>query len=68
MTKRRSAHAVDRQAKATQSRALARPELGQPTTPRAPAAGVTSMAVKVDDPANRKLIDEALAKLGGGGV
>ncbi|MDO8535059.1 MAG: hypothetical protein Q7S17_10020 [Xanthobacteraceae bacterium] len=68
MTKRRSAHAVDRQAKATHSRALARPELGQPTTPRAPAVGVTSMAVKVQDAETRRIIDEALAKLGGGGV
>ncbi len=68
MTKRRSAHDTDRHAKAKRSTALSRVELGQPTTPRAPAAGVTSMAVKVQDDATRKMIDVAVAKCGGGGV
>lgn len=30
--------------------ALARPEMLQPSAPRVPAAGITSMAVKVQDP------------------
>jgi hypothetical protein len=41
--------------------ALGRPELLKPTTPRRAASGVTSMAVKDDDPALRKMIDDALA-------
>ena len=48
--------------------ALARPEMLQPSAPRVPAAGITSMAVKVQDPEIRKMIDDAMKKLGGGGV
>jgi hypothetical protein len=39
---------------------LSRPELGYPTSQRAPAAGPTSMAVKAVDDETRRLIDEAL--------
>ncbi len=42
--------------------ALARPELRRDTTPRRPAAGAVSAAVKVTDAATRALIDEALAR------
>jgi hypothetical protein len=42
--------------------ALSRPELGYPTSQRAPAAGPTSMAVKVEDPETRRMIDEAVAR------
>jgi len=49
-------------AKAKRSRALGRPEMLQPSTPRVAAAGVTSMAVKADDPDTRRIINEALAR------
>lgn len=51
-----------RRAKGRRSAALARVELGFPTSPRVPAAGATSMAVKAEDPATRALIDAALAR------
>jgi hypothetical protein len=50
-----------KKAAAARSNALARIELGQPTTPRVSAAGATSMAVKAEDPAIRAMIDAALA-------
>lgn len=49
-------------AKARRQAALARPEVLQPTTPRVAAAGVTSMAIKAEDPATRRMIDEAIAR------
>ena len=53
-----------KRAKARRQAALDRPELRGPSTPRLSAAGPTSMAVKAEDPATRRLIDEALAKRG----
>ena len=52
----------DRLARTRYLDALDRPELRHPTSPRAPAAGPTSMAVKVQDPETRRLIDEALER------
>ena len=49
-------------AKARRQAALARPEVLQQTTPRVTAAGVTSMAIKAEDPATRRMIDEAIAR------
>ena len=51
-----------RRAKGRRAAALARVELGFPTSPRVPASGATSMAVKAEDPATRALIDAALAR------
>lgn len=62
MTNRRNACETVRHAKAKRSTALARVELGQPTAQRAPAAGVKSMAVKVQDAEIRRIVDEALAR------
>ena len=52
-----------RRAKAGRARALERVELNQPTTPRI-AAGITSMAIKTQDPELRRLIDAAIAERG----
>lgn len=49
-------------AKAKRERAMMRPEMLLPSAPRVAAAGVTSMAVKVEDPETRRMIDEALAR------
>lgn len=62
MTRRRSASETARHAKAKRSTALMRVELRQPSTPRVAAAGVTSMAVKEQDTATRKMIDDAIAR------
>lgn len=51
-----------KRAQAKRQTALDRPELLQPTTPRRSAAGPTSMAIKDEDPATRRMIDEALAR------
>ena len=51
-----------KRAKAKRQAALSRPEMLQPTAPRRSAAGPTSMAVKSEDPATRRMIDEALAR------
>lgn len=51
-----------RRAKARRQAAIERPEILQPTTPRRPATGPTSMAVKAEDPETRRLIDEAIAR------
>lgn len=51
-----------KRAKARRQAALARPEMLQPSTPRRSAAGPTSMAIKTEDPATRRLIDEAIAR------
>lgn len=42
--------------------ALARVELRQPTVPRESAAGATSAAIKITDPADQDLIAAFLAK------
>ena len=51
-----------KRAKAMRSNALARSELGQPTSPRVSAAGPMSMAVKAEDPVLRALIDAELSR------
>jgi hypothetical protein len=51
-------------AKYRRERALDRSEMGQPTSPRTSAAGVTSLAVKIVDPATRSMIDDFLARRG----
>lgn len=50
-----------KRARARRDHALARQELGQPTVPRI-AAGVTSMGIKVRDPADDRLIREFLER------
>lgn len=61
MTKRRSAGYVAKIARSAQVRALARPELLLPSTPRQSADGPMSAPIKADiDPALRKMIDDAL--------
>ena len=60
MTKRRSAGHVAKIARSAQVRALARPELLQPTTLRQAADSPTSAPIKSEDPAIRQMIDEAL--------
>jgi hypothetical protein len=64
MTKRLSAGQGERRAKARREFALARPEMLQPSSPRAPAAGPTSMAVKVEDPAVADMVAAFLARRG----
>ena len=49
-------------AKGKRDTALKREELRGPSEPRVSAAGPTSMAVKLEDPETRRIIDEALAK------
>lgn len=53
-----------RRSKAKREAALARIEFAYPSAPRSPAAGPTSFAIKADDPDDRRLIEEALAKRG----
>lgn len=53
-----------RQARLRRETALARAELRGDSQPRKPAAGVTSFAVKVDDPADRQRISEFLEQRG----
>lgn len=54
-----------RRARARRESAMARQELGQPTSPRDPAAGPTSMAVKRRDTTDDRLVAEFLAQRGG---
>lgn len=49
-----------RRAKALRDRALARPEMGQPSEERASAAGPTSMGVKVRNASDDLLIEAFL--------
>lgn len=49
-------------ARARRDRALARQEIGQPTAPRRPASGPTSMAVKMRDAGDDALIENFLRK------
>lgn len=58
--KRLNGHQTERQAKARRESALSRGELRLPTTPRDPAAGPTSMAMKRQDPGDALLIDAYL--------
>lgn len=58
----RAAHTDPRQARARRDWALARGELRASTDERVPSAGITSMAVKRDDPAIRAAINEFLAR------
>lgn len=53
---------AEKMAKLKRADALDRPEIRGPSTPRRPAAGVTSAALKVEDPAVRQIIDEALSR------
>lgn len=54
---------VERRAKARRDYAIQRNELRNHTTsPRVSADGPTAMAIKAEDPALRKLIDDALAR------
>jgi hypothetical protein len=66
MTKRRSAGHVAKIARAAQVRALARPELLLPSTPRQAADSPTSAPIKTEDPAVRAMIDKALRARGRG--
>jgi hypothetical protein len=68
MPRDHSASENRKMARAKRSAALARTELRQPSVPRISAAGPTSAPIKAEDPETRKLIDDAIAKLGGGGV
>jgi len=56
------AHENEKRARARRQAAMMRPEILQPTTPRTSAAGPTSMAVKIEDPNTRRMIDEAIAR------
>lgn len=49
-------------AKAKRADALERAELRRESTPRTSAAGPTSAPIKWQDPATRRMIDEALAR------
>lgn len=51
-------------AKARRNLALARGELRTETTPRIFPTGVTSMAIKAEDPAHRQMVDDFLARRG----
>ena len=53
-----------KRAKAKRQAALNRPEMLQPTTPRISADGPISMAVKAEDQATRRMIDDALTARG----
>lgn len=59
---RRTANQSTRNAKAKREYALERMELRETSTPRVPAAGVTSFPVKAQDETIRRLIEAALAK------
>jgi hypothetical protein len=59
MTKRRrSGGEIARQNLTAHARAVLRPELGWPSAPRIPAAGVTSAPVKAADPGVDQLVAE----------
>ncbi len=53
---------VDKRARARRDFALSRIEFNEPSVPRVSAAGPTSAPLKADDPEDRRLIEEALAK------
>jgi hypothetical protein len=54
-----------KRSKARRTHALARLDLRQPSVPRQPAAGPTSHAVKVVDPAAQAAIDAFMEKRNG---
>ena len=60
-SKRMRGRRFEQIAKGKREDALGRLEFRYPSEPRAAAAGATSFPVKADDPAIRKMIDEALA-------
>lgn len=60
------AHENTKRVKARRAHALARLDLRQPSTPRVPAAGATSHAVKVMDPAAEAAIAAFMARRQGG--
>lgn len=62
MTRRMTGHELTRTSRANRANALARNELRGPSEPRQAAQGVVSLAIKVVDPADRRLIDEELAR------
>ncbi len=64
--KRLNGHQTERRARARRESALSRGELRQPTTPRVPAAGPTSMALKRQDPTDALLIEAYLRSQKGG--
>ena len=53
-----------RRAKGRRDSALQRMEMERPTEARQAASGITSPAIKAEDPALRAMIDAALAKRG----
>ena len=61
-------HERHKQTAARRMHALARLDLREPTSPWEAAAGVTSHAVKAENPELRKLIDDALAVRGMSGT
>lgn len=65
MTRRLSAWEMRKGAMARRDGALRREELRGATVPRSAPSGITSPAIKSDDPATRALIDEALARRAG---
>ena len=58
--KRLNGHQTAAKAKALRDRALARPEMGQPSEERVSAAGPTSMGVKVRNASDDLLIEAYL--------
>ena len=58
---RRNEHV--RAVKGRRDAALARSEMGQPTSPRRPAGGVVSMAMKINE--DQHLIEEFMARKAG---
>lgn len=53
-----------KKAKARRATALERNEFRVPSEPRTAPAGATSFPIKAEDPALRRMIDEAVAKRG----
>lgn len=66
MPRAKRAHENQRAAKARRHLALGRSELRAESSPRAPAAGPTSHAVKVPDPATAAAIEAFLSRRNAG--
>lgn len=62
MTRRYSANETMRKAKSKRELALARNEFRYPSEPRTAPDSATSFPIKAEDPALRRLIDEAIAR------
>lgn len=62
MPRNLKANENQKRSKARRDHALGRLDLREPSSPRAPAAGATSHAVKVMDPASEAAIAAFLAK------